>query len=260
MPKISITKKMIWSLILKVNSDYKYRTKKDIININESISNKQINIIYDRNNNVIKNKNILFKDTESLNIFKIFFPIVCSLNKTQYIGHIAQSLDGFIATESGESKYISGKKNIEHIHRLRALSNIVIVGANTYLEDKPKLTTRLVEGPNPDIYVFDPKEIIKKKDINTKITVLKSDLKPLKKAILKNTKSIIYIEGGGKTISYFFNKKILNRIHVCLSPIILGGGRPSFISNNYNKLSEVKSYEPEYYQMGDDILLDINLK
>ena len=225
MHKISITKKIIWSLILKVNNNHIYKISKNIININEIILDKEINLIYDRKNNEIKNKNIEFSDTESYNIFKIFFPIACSSNKNQYIAHIAQSLDGYIATESGESKYISSKKNIEHIHRLRALSDIIIVGANTYLEDKPKLTTRLVEGTNPDIYVFDPKEIINKRDIKNKITLLKSDLKPLKNALLKNIYTTTYIEGGGKTISYFLNKNMLNRIHICLCPIILGGGR-----------------------------------
>ena len=77
---------------------------------------------------------------------RFFFPIVCSLSKFQYIAHIAQSLDGFIATKSGESKYISGKDNLEHIHRLRAVSDIIIVGAKTYLEDNPRLTTRLVKA------------------------------------------------------------------------------------------------------------------
>jgi len=260
MPKISITKKMIWSLILKINSNHSYRSSKNIININETTSDKEINIIYDKKNNIIKDHNILFRDAESFDIFKIFFPIICSTNKIQYIAHIAQSLDGFIATESGESKFISGKKNIEHIHRLRALSNIIIVGANTYLEDKPKLTTRLVEGTDPSIFVFDPKKIVKKKDIKNNVTLLKENLQPLNDALSKNIYSIIYIEGGGKTISYFMNANILDRIHVCLCPIILGGGRASFISDKYTKLSNVKSYSADYYEMGSDILFDINLK
>ena len=260
MPKISITKKMVWSLILKVNSNHAYKSNKNIINIHEIILDKEINIIYDRKNNIIKNHNILFSDDKSFNIFKIFFPIICSSNKIQYIAHIAQSLDGFIATESGESKYISGKENIEHIHRLRALSNVIIVGANTYLEDKPKLTTRLVEGTNPLICVFDPKGIIKKKDIKNNITLLKADLKTLNDILSKNIYSIIYIEGGGKTISYFMNANILDRIHVCLCPIILGGGRASFVNKKYTKLSNVKSYSPDFYEMGDDILFDISLK
>ncbi len=260
MHKISITKKIIWSLILKVNNNHIYKLSKNIININEIILDKEINLIYDRKNNKIKNENIEFSDTDSYNIFKIFFPIACSSNKNQYIAHIAQSLDGYIATESGESKYISSKKNIEHIHRLRALSDIIIVGANTYLEDKPKLTTRLVEGSDPDVYVFDPKEIIKKRDIKNNITLLKADLKPLKNTLLKNICTTIYIEGGGKTISYFLNKNMLNRIHICLCPIILGGGRASFVNNKNTKLSDVKSYNPAHYQMGNDVLFDINLK
>ena len=250
---------MIWSLILKINNNHIYKDKKNIILINEIILNKEIKIIYDRKKNVIKNTNISFDNTESYNIFKIFFPIVCSTDRYQYIGHIAQSLDGFIATESGESKYISDKKNLEHIHRLRAIADIIIVGANTYLEDKPKLTTRLVEGTNPDIYVFDPKGIIKKKDIKNKMTVLKSDFKPFKAKLSKKMKAIIYVEGGGKTISYFLKNNILNKLHVCLCPIILGGGRVSFITDN-KKLSKVKSYDPSHYQMGKDILFDISLK
>ncbi len=259
MPMISITKKMIWSLILKVNSNRTYNDSKNIVNISETINDKEINIIYDRKKNIVVNKNIIFIDAESLNIFKIFFPIACSSKKNQFIAHIAQSLDGFIATESGESKYISGKKNIEHIHRLRALSDIIIVGANTYLEDNPKLTTRLVEGTNPDIYVFDPKGVIKKKNIKNKITILKSDLKSLNNTLSKNFKSTIYIEGGGKTISYFLNKNMLDRIHVCLCPVILGGGRASFFVSDYSKLSELKSYNSIHYEMGNDILFDINL-
>jgi len=260
MYKISITKKMIWSLILKINSQHNiYKDRRNILNINEVISNKEINIRYDRKNNEIKNKNISFNDLESYNIFKIFFPIVCSKNRYQYIGHIAQSLDGYIATESGESKYISDKDNLEHIHRLRAVADIIIVGANTYIEDKPKLTTRLVQGTNPDIYVFDPKSIIKKKSIGNQVTLLKTNLKPLKTALAKKMKAMVYIEGGGKTISHFMKNDMLDKIHVCLCPIILGGGRSSFIADNI-KLTQTKSYTSNHYKMGKDILFDINLK
>ena len=171
----------------------------------------------------------------------------------------AQSLDGFIATESGESKYISGKDNLEHIHRLRALSDIIIVGAKTYLEDKPKLTTRLVKGNNPLIYVFDPKSILKKKDIMGDIVHLRENLNVLKKTLHNKNKQTIYIEGGGKTISYFMNKNILNKIHICLCPVILGGGRPSFIPDKYIKLDNQKSFKPNHYQMGKDILFDIEI-
>ena len=103
-------------------------------------------------------------------------------------------MDGFIATNSGESKYISSKENLDHIHRLRAISDIIIVGANTFREDKPKLTTRLVEGDNPKIYVFDPKKIIKSSQTSNNIKII-SDKDVMRSKF--NKYKTVYIEGSG---------------------------------------------------------------
>ena len=54
-------------------------------------------------------------------------------------------------------------------------------------------------------------------------------------------------------------KNIFDRLHVCLCPIILGGGRPSFIVNKYIKINKLKSYQTRHFMMGKDILFDINL-
>ena len=254
MRKFSISKKNAWSLILKINSCDFGNSKE--IKIKENISGKDISLIYDIKKNIIKSSNLALDD-ELTSLFEIFLPIVCCKDKIQYIGHIAQSLDGYIATNSGESKYISGRENLEHIHRLRAISDIIIVGANTYLEDQPRLTTRLVDGKNPKIYIFDPKKIINKNKI-TEDSQIFSDISSFKKNIDTNNK-IVYIEGGGKTISYFLDKKILDRIHVCLCPIILGGGRPSFIKNDVLDLNEMPTYKPVHHLMGKDVLFDIKI-
>ena len=52
---------------------------------------------------------------------------------------------------------------------------------------------------------------------------------------------------------------ILNKIHICLCPIILGGGRPSFVPDKYIELNNQKSFKPNHYQMGNDILFDIEI-
>ena len=87
----------------------------------------------------------------------LYLPI-CGGTRTRPItvGHLGQSLDGFIATHSGESQWVTGRENILHLHRLRALSDAVIVGAGTIATDDPQLTTRLVPGPNPLRVVLDP--------------------------------------------------------------------------------------------------------
>ena len=155
-----------------------------------------------------------------------------------------------------KNKYISSKKNLDHIHRLRAISDIIIVGANTFREDKPKLTTRLVKGDNPKIHVFDPKRILKSNQISNNIKII-SDKDVMRNKF--NKYKIIYIEGGGKTISYFMEKNILDRIHLCLCPIILGGGRPSFIQSKNISIKNLKSYDPKHYNMGNDVLFDLKV-
>ena len=78
MSKISISKKIAWSLILKINTIN--HPRKDIVIINENISKKNIHFIYDRKSNTVRDSNIIFNQ-EITNLFDIFLPIVCSSKK-----------------------------------------------------------------------------------------------------------------------------------------------------------------------------------
>jgi riboflavin-specific deaminase-like protein len=70
---------------------------------------------------------------------------------------LGQSLDGFIATRDGHSRYINGEAVLIHLHRLRALSDAVVIGVGTALADAPRLTTRHVPGPDAVRVVIDPR-------------------------------------------------------------------------------------------------------
>ena len=94
-------------------------------------------------------RSVLAGDDPRHALIDLYLPI-CNATAARPItvGHLGQSLDGFIATHAGESRFVTGQENILHLHRLRALCDAVVVGAGTVAADDPQLTTRLVAGPS----------------------------------------------------------------------------------------------------------------
>src|SRR2546423_387975 len=73
------------------------------------------------------------------------------------VGQCGQSIDARIATPGGDSHYINGAAGLDHLHRLRALVDAVVIGIGTAIADDPQLTVRRVAGPNPARVIIDPK-------------------------------------------------------------------------------------------------------
>ena len=277
--KLSITKNQAWSLILEAKSIF-CPSKRETKTI--TIKNNSYSFVYNFDKRKIIKKNFYINEKVK-ELFDIFLPMILNKNNPYIIGHLAQSLDGFIATHSGESKYISCKENIEHIHRIRAISDAIVVGANTILYDNPKLTTRLVKGKSPMRLILDPTnkikgtekvfknpdrnsfKIISDKNKNNKNSLsIPTQNNKFKKTNLislfkKLNKRIIFIEGGGYTISDFYKKNILNRLHLCISPTIIGDGKNSFLIEKRKLIKDFKKHKIQYFKMGNDILCDIEL-
>ena len=91
-----------------------------------------------------------------------FGPIArAPLDRPFVVAQLGQSLDGRIATVTGESRYINGSAALDHLHRLRAEVDAVVVGAGTIVADDPLLTVRRVAGKSPARVVIDPSGRIK---------------------------------------------------------------------------------------------------
>jgi riboflavin biosynthesis pyrimidine reductase len=73
------------------------------------------------------------------------------------VAQIGQSLDGRIATVTGDARDVSGPDGLAHLHRMRALVDGVVIGVRTALHDTPRLTVRLCPGRNPARIVIDPR-------------------------------------------------------------------------------------------------------
>ncbi|MEK6965057.1 MAG: 2,5-diamino-6-(ribosylamino)-4(3H)-pyrimidinone 5'-phosphate reductase [Thermoproteota archaeon] len=166
----------------------------------------------------------------------------------------ATSLDGKIATKSGDSRFSSGKDKIR-VYRLRATVDAILVGKNTVNRDDPILTVHQVKGKNPIRIILDSRATISTKSriiktcnkIPTIIAVSKKasnkNLEKLRKFPLKiivsgnnivNIKKLlktlwklkikkILVEGGGAVNWEFVNQNLFDEIIVTITPFLVGG-------------------------------------
>ncbi len=203
------------------------------------------------------------------------------------LGRIAQSLDGRIATTSGDSHWISGHDDITHTHRLRALFDAVVVGAGTVRTDDPLLTTRGVEGPSPVRVVIDtnrrldgryrvfrdgpPTLLLCARDapgperVGTapviRLPRLGAGLAigPALAALAARGLRRVFVEGGGITVSRFLAAGALDRLHVTIAPLLIGSGIPAFTLPEIARLADGLRLSWSVHRLGDDLLLDIAL-
>jgi diaminohydroxyphosphoribosylaminopyrimidine deaminase/5-amino-6-(5-phosphoribosylamino)uracil reductase len=99
-----------------------------------------------RNAGLSVTSGVLRRDAEQLNEQYIHSQ---KLKRPFVILKLAQSLDGKIASKSGDSKWISGPESRRYVHQLRTEVDAVVVGAETVRQDNPRLTVRHVKGKNP---------------------------------------------------------------------------------------------------------------
>jgi len=202
------------------------------------------------------------------------------------IGQLGQSLDGRIATPTGHSHYINGPAGIEHLHRIRALVDVVLVGAGTAVADDPQLTVRRVEGPHPARAVLDPNGRLPAtarmfaNDGVRRLVLTAGDAKApapgvemvalqrtngqiepatILAALAERGFKRILIEGGADTVSRFIAAKCLDRLHVVVAPMILGSGRTGISLPPIETCDEALRVPMHVHQLGDEVLYDCDL-
>ena len=203
------------------------------------------------------------------------------------VGQVGQSLDGRVATATGHSKYINCPAGIEHLHRLRALVDIVVVGVGTALADDPQLTVRQVAGPQPARAVIDPRgrlgadaklfadDGVRRLFITTDgsratpppgvevITLPAEDGNIAPSAIVASLAAAgmrrILIEGGADTVSRFIAARCLDRLHVNVAPVMLGAGGPGIDLPPLERADQAHRMPVRVHKIEDDVLFDCDL-
>ena len=173
---------------------------------------------------------------------------------TKIILSAAISIDGKIATRSGDSK-LSSKRDLTRLHKLRSQVDAIIIGKNTVYKDDPLLTVRYSKGKNPIRIILDScgtishkskilqtsnkvktiivvtKKITKKnlqklKKFSVEIIIVgenQVNIKSLIKILSKRKIKTILLEGGGTINWEFIKNNLVDEFFITITPFILGG-------------------------------------
>ena len=208
----------------------------------------------------------------------------------------AQTLDGRIATASGDSRWISSEEFRKLAHRLRAINDAILIGIDTVLTDNPQLTVRLVKGRNPTRIILDSRlrmpldaEIIKTcdaapviiattaqadmkkgaqlRELGIEILEAQSDisggidLQGLLKALGERNISSLLVEGGARVITSFLRQKLADRLVVAIAPKILGKGSDAVGELDIAQISQSLPLKfQKITRVGEDVVIEARVE
>ena len=203
------------------------------------------------------------------------------------VAQLGQSLDGRIATPTGESRWINKDCALDHVHRLRAAVDAVMVGIGTVIADDPLLNVRRVAGQNPARVVIDPGRRLPAAarcmaDDGARRIVVRAapgEVSPgVEQVIVPRVAGVmppaeiaaillrlglprILLEGGASTVSSFIDAGAVDRLHVLVAPVILGSGKTGLSLKPIDRLAEALRPEADVVVLADgDVLFDCDLR
>ncbi|MEM7656719.1 MAG: RibD family protein [Bacteroidota bacterium] len=195
------------------------------------------------------------------------------------VSHFAQSLDGKIATNCGDSRWIGNPGNLLHAHRMRALLDGIMIGTRTLQNDQPSLTVRLVTGPNPrrivlsssardfsSLFASSPDPVLvlgngepaSGDNLEYERLPAASGHIPcqtiLEHLYQKGIRSV-YIEGGSETTSHFLREHMIDIMQLHLSPRVFGSGISGIVLPEIEEVRQCVSFEHfAFMPVGDSVM------
>lgn len=203
------------------------------------------------------------------------------------LAQLGQSLDGFIASRTGDAVFVTGEEDREHLHRLRALVDAVVVGASTAVADDPRLTVRAVPGDNPARVVLDPRGVLPREaalltdgaaptlwvvgpDVEAGATAEHVEvvrwpgagpMDPREVLALLRARGLrrVLVEGGGRLVSAFVDAGTVDRLYLTTAPLLIGDGVPGLRVGGTDRLADALRPPVRRWLLGQDVVTEFDL-
>jgi diaminohydroxyphosphoribosylaminopyrimidine deaminase/5-amino-6-(5-phosphoribosylamino)uracil reductase len=163
----------------------------------------------------------------------------------------ASTLDGAVAALDGTSRWITGQVARTEVHRLRAESDAVLVGAGTVRTDDPELTVRLCDGPSPR------RVVLGTAPIGAKVHPCLEWDGPLAELLDRlGGEGVlqVLVEGGPRVAASFHEQELVDRYVLHLAPALMGAGRPALDGAATDTIADLRRGTiVSTRRLGDDI-------
>lgn len=201
----------------------------------------------------------------------------------------AQSLDGRIATATGDSQWIGGPESLHFAHELRRDNEAILVGIGTVLADNPRLTCRIPGGRSPQRLVLDARLRLPVEaaltDVSEAPTAVYTSVPDAANAAELSAKGVdirqassigsrldlghilddlgargitsLFVEGGAAVLTSFLAAGLADRVVIVTAPFLIGAGVEAVGDLGLKVLSEAPRPKWRRWELGADLATEL---
>src|SRR5438067_1780131 len=173
-------------------------------------------------------------------------------------------LDGYLTRPPGETRWLTSELSRTHAHKLRALVDAIIVGAETIRRDNPRLTVRKGSRSTQPWRVILTKSgrlprnatVFRDSEKERTLVYRNQSLRAVLRDLGRREITSVLFEGGGDVLSQALDQRLIDKVQIYIAPLFTGGGVLAFEGKGAGSTQQSLRLEsPRYERIGQDICI-----